>query len=351
MPSLTLAAAAVALGLFMNPVRDAAACTRAVYLGPDRQIVTGRSMDWFSDMQTNLWVFPRGTEWDGMGGKGSNAFRWTSRYGSVVATVYEGGSADGMNEKGLVANMLYLAESRYPPEAGDNRPTLSIAGWVQYVLDSFATVEEAVAQLRKEEFRIVSVDAPTGEKGTVHLSISDASGDSAILQYIDGKLVIYHDRQHQVMTNSPTFDQQLALNAYWRQIGGTIMLPGTNRAADRFVRASFYINAAEQTSDARKAVAAVLSVMRNVSVPRGITTPDQPNISSTLWRTVADQKNLVYYFESTLSPSLVWVRLDRIDFSPGSGARRLTLDGNPDLAGDQSRGFVSAQRFVFLAPH
>ena len=95
------------------------------------------------------------------------------------------------------------------------------------------------------------------------------------------------------------------------------MLPGTNRAADRFARASFYINAATQSADPREAVAAVFSVMRNVSVPRGISTPAQPNISSTIWRTVADQKNKVYFFEDTASPSLVWVRLNRIDFSAG----------------------------------
>jgi choloylglycine hydrolase len=65
--------------------------------------------------------------------------------------------------------------------------------------------------------------------------------------------------------------------------------------------------------------------MRNVSVPRGISTPGQPNISSTIWRTVADQKNKVYIFEDTLSPSLVWARLNQIDFKEGSGVRKLTL--------------------------
>ena len=59
-----------------------------------------------------------------------------------------------MNEKGLVANMLYLAESKYPPaNAGDKRPTLPISAWVQYVLDNYATTAEAVEGLRKEEFR------------------------------------------------------------------------------------------------------------------------------------------------------------------------------------------------------
>lgn len=341
------AAALLALGVSLAPIADA--CTRAVYFGKEGQTVTGRNMDWVEDLQSNLWVFPRGMTRDG--GMGAKGFTWTSRYGSVVASAYEGASCDGMNEKGLVGNLLYLAEAEYPPAEGDARPTVSIGAWLQYLLDNFATVAEAVADARKDAFRVVGVVAPNGMPGTIHISLSDPSGDSAIFEFIKGKLVIHHGREHQVMTNSPTFDQQIALNEYWRQIGGTVMLPGTNRAADRFARASFYINACQQSADPREAVAAVFSVMRNASVPRGITTPGQPNISSTIWRTVADQKNRVYYFESTFSPSLVWVRLDKIDFAPGSGTRKLTLHGNPDLAGDQTANFTKAEPFVFLAPH
>lgn len=323
------------------------ACTRAVYLGPKGMVVTGRTMDWQEEMQTNLWVFPRGMQRDG--GLGEASLRWTSKYGGVIASIYEGGTSDGLNEKGLVVNMLYLAESEYPPPS-DTRPAVVIAAWAQYVLDNFATVEEAVAELKQERFRVVPSEAPNGAKGTVHLSLSDASGDSAICEYIGGKLVIHHGREHQVMTNSPVYDQQLALNQYWKQIGGTVMLPGTNRAADRFARASFYINACTQSADPREAAASVFSVMRNVSVPRGISTPDQPNIASTLWRTVADHKHRVYYFESTASPSLLWVKLDGLDLSPASGVRKLTLVGNPDLGGDQTANFKPAKPFPFMAP-
>lgn len=325
------------------------ACTRAVYFGKEGQTVTGRTMDWFSDMQTNLWVFPRGLQ---RSSGTATPFTWTSKHGSVIASVYEGGTADGMNEKGLVANMLYLAESTYPPASGeDKRPTMSIASWAQYVLDTYASVAEAVEGLRKEEFRIVPVEAPTGEKGAVHLSISDSSGDSAIFQYLGGKLTIHHSREYQIMTNSPPYQQQLALNEYWKQIGGTVMLPGTNRAADRFVRASFYINTARQSADPREAVATVFSVMRNASVPRGISTPEQPNISNTLWLTVADQKNRVYYFQSTFSPGIVWAKLADLDFKAGSGVRKLQLDGNPDVAGNQTANFKPAEEFKFLVPH
>lgn len=343
----SLLAASLLTASLLAPVADA--CTRAVYFGKDGQTVTGRTMDWYSEMQTNLWMYPRGLA------RTSNTktpFTWTSKYGSVTASIYEGGTADGINEKGLVANALYLVESEYPvASATDTRPTLSIAAWAQYALDSYATVAEAVEGLRKEEFRMVRVDAPTGEKGLMHLSISDASGDSAIFQYIDGKLTIHHGREYQIMTNSPPYAEQIALDKYWKQLGGTTMLPGTNRAADRFVRASFYVNAARQTADPRESVATVFSVMRNASVPRGISTPAEPNISNTIWLTVSDQKNKVYYFQSTASPGLVWIKLSDLDFTKGTGARKVQLDGNPDLAGDQTKNFKPAPVFKFLVPH
>jgi penicillin V acylase-like amidase (Ntn superfamily) len=332
-------------GLAGQPIR---ACTRAVYHGSNGLVITGRSMDWIEDMHTNLWVLPRGMERHGGLGP-EKSITWRSRYGSVIASGYEAGTADGMNEAGLVANLLYLVESEYPPES-DTRPALVISAWAQYMLDNFASVQEAVDDARREHYRMVTVAAPNGKPGTVHLSISDASGDSAIFQYIGGRLTIHHSREYRVMTNSPVYDQQLALNRYWQEIGGTVMLPGTNRAADRFVRASFYINAIPRTDDAREGVAAVFSVIRNASVPRGITTPEQPNISTTIWRTVSDQTNRIYYFENTASPSIVWIDLKRLDLSEGSGVRRLDLVSNPYIGGDQTGHISPAKPFTFLAP-
>ena len=284
--------------------KPAEACTRAVYLGPDNNIITGRTMDWMEDIKSNIYLFPKGIKRSGA--KTNNTLHWTAQYGSVITTAYDIGTTDGMNEAGLVANLLYLAESDYGT-SNDNRPVMGVGIWAQYVLDNFATVDEAVKFLSKDSFRIDAPTLPNGSKSTVHLAISDPSGNSAIFEYIDGKLVVHEGRQYQVMTNSPSYEQQITLNDYWKQIGGTVMLPGTNRASDRFVRASFYINAVTQTANPRTSTAAVFSVMRNVSVPLGITTPNQPNIASTIWRTVSDQKNKIYYFESTLSPNIFWI--------------------------------------------
>ncbi len=321
------------------------ACTRAVYLGPDNMIVTGRTMDWKEDPQSNIYFFPRGME--RRGGKTDNTIKWTSVYGSVVTAGYDIGVCDGMNEKGLVANLLFLAESDYH-RPDDKRPVMGLSIWTQFVLDNFATVDEAVEALGNEVFRIDDPDLPNGAKSTLHLSISDPTGNSAIFEYINGNLVIHHGRDCQVMTNSPTYDKQQTLDDYWEQIGGLVMLPGTNRASDRFVRASFYIKALPQTADYRQAVAGVFSVMRNVSVPLGISIPSQPNIASTRWRTVADQKNRVYYFESTLSPDIFWIDLNALDFSADKSVRKLTLTNGEIYSGDAAVKMQDAEPLSFL---
>ena len=338
-----IALAAITAGTQLNTTE---ACTRVVYQGKDNTVLTARSMDWKEDTRSNLWIFPRGMKRNGEIGK--NPLEWTSKYGSVVASAYDICSTDGMNEKGLVANLLWLAESEYPQWDG-KKPGLSIAAWVQYILDNFATVDEAVSYVEKGTFEVVSDMMPDGTRmATLHLSLSDADGDNAIFEYIGGELKIHHDKSYQVMTNSPVFDQQLALNDYWKNIGGTTFLPGTNRAADRFVRASFYINAIPKVADTRTAVASVFSVIRNTSVPLGITTPNEPNISSTRWRTVSDQKNKVYFFESTIQPNVFWVNLQDVDFSEKAPVKMLDLVNGKTYAGNTAEQFVEAKPFKFL---
>lgn len=344
------------LMLFLS-IQSALACTRVLFVGSNNVVVTGRTMDWMEDMYSNLWVMPRGIKRDGAAGP--NSIKWTAKYGSIVVSGYEAGSADGMNENGLVANMLYLAESDYgTPDS--SKPRLSIAAWAQYALDNYANVNEAVAAMSQEPFQIIAPVLPNGSPAQLHLSLSDSSGDSAILEYVQGKLVIHHGKQYQVMTNSPYFDQQLALDAYWKEIGGQVFLPGTNRASDRFARASFlvgvipksidvhYIKAVPDQSYDHQAIASVMGIMRDVSVPIGISTPSEPNIASTLWRTIADQKNKVYYFDSSTSPNTFWVDFSGVDFKEGAPIMKLQLTGGAVYSGDVSKLFKKSEPFKFL---
>ncbi|MCL5124630.1 MAG: linear amide C-N hydrolase [Deltaproteobacteria bacterium] len=335
----------VALFATFYPIPVTYGCTRAVYLGPDGTIITGRSMDWEESTGTDLWAFPAGMKRDGA--TGETAINWVSKYGSVACSFYNASTVDGMNEKGLVANVLYLAESEYGKPDG-KRPTISIAAWAQYVLDSYATVSEAVDALRGDPFVVIAPVLPNGRPATGHLAISDPTGDSAIFEYIGGKLFIHHGKSYQVMTNSPVFDKQLALNEYWEQISGATFLPGTTRASDRFARASFYINAIPKTADVFQAVASVFGVIRGVSVPLGITTPGEPNIASTYWRTLSDQKDKIYYFDSATSPTVFWVPLSELDLKEGAPIKKLPLVGGQTYSGNAASRFEPAQPFGFL---
>lgn len=326
---------------------QASACTRLLYQTGNGTYITGRTMDWMDpNAQTALWVFPRGMKRDG--GIGTNPIKWTSKYGSISTSFYDIGTADGMNERGLVVNLLYLKETDWGKVDEAKTKTLSAGAWGQYFLDNYATVEEAIKDMENPPFGILAPALPNGHAAGIHLSISDASGDSAILEYIEGKLVIHHSRKHVVMTNSPTFDQQLALNTYWEKVGGDKFLPGTISAADRFVRTTHYLNLSPKYKDQDLALASVFSQIRSVSVPLGMSDANNPNIAMTLWRTVADQQSKIFYFESAIFPAVSWIDMNKVDLSEGAAPKTIRVErGNP-LSGELSSKLVKAEPFKWL---
>jgi choloylglycine hydrolase len=86
-------------------------------------VLVARNMDWFEDTQTDLWAMPRGVQRNGL--TSGKTLEWASRFGSVVALMYGSVTCDGINERGLVANGLYLAEADYG-ERDPERPGLGL---------------------------------------------------------------------------------------------------------------------------------------------------------------------------------------------------------------------------------
>jgi len=342
-----LAVAVIGIGFIPQNLK---ACSRVLYTGDDGLLVmTGRTTDWESNVDTNIWSFPRGLAKNGSVGK--NSIKWTSKYGSIVSTAHDMFTLDGMNEKGLVVNLLYLKETEYAkPKKNDRRKLLLVSAWGQYFLDNFANVNEAVIAMKKEPFYVVPFEIESNSTRTsgLHLAISDSTGDSAIFEYIDGKLQIHHGKQYKVLTNSPIFNDQLAINDYWNKVGGTVFLPGTNKPTDRFVRGSFYTDVVEKTSNPKIGLAVVLSVIRNLSVPIGMSTPDIPNISATRWRAVSDQTNKKYYFESVFEQNGFWIDLKDMNFEKGQPIKKLTLTDGRYYTGNASKDFETVELFSFI---
>ena len=330
-----------------------AACSRVLSANNGQAVLVGRNMDWPEFTPTDLWVFPRGIQHSGLIKK--NPLKWTSKYGSLL--VVSSGEdehivVDGLNEKGLAANLLWLNESDYGTR-DEKLPGLSISLWAQYCLDNFATVDEAVRSFQSSPYQVVSLSIAVGskiKKVSLHLSLADKTGDSAIIEYINGKAVIHHNRNYVVMTNDPPYEQQLSNLEQYEGFGGIKPLPGTTQASDRFVRASYYLKYMPKPKSLREAVAEVFSITRNVSQPfRDMSDPKNPSSSATIWRGVADLSDNVYFYESTISPSVVWAKLNKFDLSKGAPAMKINLSGNYDLAGDVTKLAVKTQPFQFTS--
>ncbi len=317
-------------------------CTRVIWPDANGAVIVGRNMDFHMDLLTNLWKMPRGIERaDGVNGD----LKWKAKYGSVVATAFDLIATDGMNEEGLAGHILWLTESNYG-KAGDSDVQLSQSIWLQYYLDNFATVAEAVEWTNSTGVKVGQLFDPTGHLvPALHLALNDASGDSAIIEYTDGEPTVYHSREYQVMTNSPTFDKQLELVKTIEGLGGEKPLPGSTLASDRFARASYYVKHQVQPKTQLQAMAAMFSIIRNAAQPFRTPEPGKPDASQTIWQVVADMTNKRYAFESTTRPNIVWIEFDKLSFSEGSEilkldlVSKLALEGG--LAGEVSHKFQS----------
>jgi penicillin V acylase-like amidase (Ntn superfamily) len=322
------------------------ACSRVLWASPDNQVFVGRTQDWTERANSAFRVHPRGTE--RVGAVAQNPHRWTTKYGSLVLSAYDSGTHEGVNEKGLAAHALYLAGVTDFGKRDTSRQAIGVMQWVQYFLDNFATVAEAVAAQKNATFQIEPLILPNGFPTLVHVSLSDRTGDSAVIEYIDGKPKIYHDRRFTVMTNEPTYDKQIENLKQYRSFGGDKPLPGERTPSDRFVRAAYYAHGLPKPASAGEGAAFMFSVIRNISVPFGLGDPDKPNIASTIFRTVIDLTGQRYYFESTYAPNVVWIDIAKIDFGTGSGERELQVEKRIfSLNGDVTAQLQPAKPFVF----
>lgn len=323
----------------------AEACSRVVYLGDKGIVLVGRTLDWRTPIPTNIYVYPQGVAKESM--PDGKRLQWMSKYGSVVAVGYDGGVTEGMNEAGLVMNGLFCKGTVYKEAiAGSDTPVMSLAMLVSYFLDNFATVEEAYDWMTRNGFGIYGKTFDGGTVSTLHWALTDTTGDTMVFEYTDGNINIHRGRELQVLTNDPPMPQMQAIEAYWKNIGGTNMLPGTVRSADRFVRASFFIHHVPTDFDYPQALGAVSGIMGTVSVPLGYELPGEPNVSSTQWRSIADATGGKYYFKFATSTGDFWVDLGRLRLHPGAPILKLDTTKHAGITGcaneylEKTKGFT-----------
>ena len=320
--SATLLTSALVLGLACQ----SEACSRITYASADGSVVTGRSMDWPKTDDVKLQSFPKGEKRSGLG---SNPFEWTSKYASIAATSHDFVNS-GVNEARLAVDVLYLATSDYGT-LQEGEKTITTTMLTQFLLDNFATAQEVADYFKDAKLRPVLDKEFAGHLGadlTVHYIVTDLTGDNTIIEYIDGKPKIHHQKGSIVYTNDPEYDKMLAIRDYFKEAGIEGSMPGSSLSQARFVYLTGWLGQTvqEQMTDVQKEIpgytyqdqtmATVLSLMRGVSTPFGIIFDRaHPNNSSTLWRTVTDVKGGMFYFDSALTPLTLKIDLSQINWN------------------------------------
>jgi len=176
----------------MNPD----ACTSFVAMSDPNSVVFARNFDWLHRSSLLLFTDPP----DGyasvsmvdlyyLGLEGMKEIPWLKRF-FLLGTPY--GIMDGMNEWGVAVSQNAVPFKKLPYDP--NKPTLISNQIMRAILDHARDVGEAVSLIEKYN--------PNFPVVCGHLHIADVSGNSVVIEYVDGRMVVIrNDKPWQVSTN------------------------------------------------------------------------------------------------------------------------------------------------------
>lgn len=306
--------------LLVNAQQAVVACSTFTLM-KDGHFVFGANVDWFVDSglivinQRNItkkatMILPaKNRKIDGL--------EWTSKYGSVT---FNGLSREfpfeGMNEAGLVVENMWLDETKYPKP--DARKEIDTLQWVQYLLDTCATVDDVLASLKTVR---ISKDGTS----PLHFLIADRKGNTLAVDFIDGKAMTYTGKTlpHAVLTNSP-YQQSIRYAQRFKGLGGNKSIRRGTDSLDRFVR----------IADAAKKFASknVNIVEYSFDILHDVNFGYKPNSHATVWSIVYDITNLSISFRTNSNRSIRIINLEELDFSNGRPVRVWSILN--DMKGD-----------------
>ena len=290
-----------------------------------------------------MWSLPVGMERSGR--VPDNAAKWTSRYASLIIAGLDICTEEGINEKGLVVNLLFLDGTQYEKRSS-KRPGIAFYQWPQFYLDNYATVNEVIANLDQVQVVNTALGDVYPDGLPLHVALADRDGQSAIIEFINGEPTVHLGRQYQVMTNEPAYDQQIANMLRYKAFGGSIeQLPGGIQADDRFVRAAYTLKYLPKTADPAQAAASMMSLVNNVSVPFGSPYAGVSGTYPTWYRSLIDPDTRRYFVQTTITPNTFWVDMDQLDLKAGATPRKLPIF-DPALMGEASGAFKDGKPAV-----
>ena len=300
MRRLLLAVTAGAL-LLANHAR---ACTTFCYQS-EGTLVFGKNYDWNVDDGLVI-VNKRGVTKTAF--TEENPARWTSDYGSVTFNQYgREFPSGGINEKGLVVELMWLDETVYPEP--DRRLALPTLQWIQFQLDNSASIDDVVAWDTKVRI--------TGASARIHFLVADATGAVATFECLNGRMVVHRGAElpFPVLTND--IYQSSVMYTRERDRSGSL----SSSSLDRFARAT---EGLEPKGTQRDPVDEAFALLDDVAQP-----------GYTQWSIVYDIGAQRAYFRTRRQRDIRFVGFAALDFSCRTPVR--VIDVNTKYKGDLSK--------------
>jgi choloylglycine hydrolase len=287
----------VAVALAAGAAAPAPACTTFLLRAPGL-LLYGKNYDW-SLGEGVLTVNPRGQQRTAVVDQGVTAARWTARYGSVTFNQYGLASpSGGMNEAGLVVELMWLDQTRYP--APDSRPAIGNLEWIQYQLDRHASVAEVIAS--DPEVRI-------DDRAPLHFLVADASGGVAVVEFLEGRMVARSGAEVPV----PALANDAYADALASRSGGR----GGSSSAARFARAG------------RRALSFHGAPTRAEAIDYAFATlADVAQRGATQWSIVYDIGTREVFYRTRGRTGVRHLALAGLDLSCAGGTRAVSLDAS-----------------------
>lgn len=314
------------------------ACTGITIKPKDGSVIFARTLEFAADLKSNVIIVPRGKEYVGTAPGNQPGLRWKTKYGTVGANAFDMPVViDGLNDQGLSVGLFYFPGfAKYQQvKAGDFNKSLAPWELGSFLIGTCADVKEAVAAAHSVLVGPV-VQKDMGFVPPAHYIVTDAAGNSAVLEYVNGELKV-HANPLGVMANAPTFDWHMTnLSNYVTlsrknieridlagkeiqglgQGSGMLGLPGDFTPPSRFVRAVAYSKTAVPVASAKEGVLQAFHILNQFDIPKGAAQGIEHGeevYDYTLWTSAADLKNLRYYFRTFDNSRIRLVDMKSVD--------------------------------------
>lgn len=271
-------------------------CTTFSFKNSDGVIVFGRNFD-FLYGEGHIEINQRNLKKIAMLRPGNKPASWVSKYGSI--TFNQAGREfpyGGMNEAGLVIELMWLKETIYP--TNDGRFAISETQWIQYQLDCCATIDEVIATNKK-------IRIENNAMTPLHFLIADSAGNVATVEFLQGKMVVHkgNDLPYQTLANCPYQTSVEYMNTKKKKRKETFN-EWTNNSSGRFATATEMI---EDYQKKDNIIDYSFEILDSVAQK-----------GSTQWSIVYDITNKNIYYKTKINSQIQKLEMDNFNFSCNS---------------------------------